>query len=791
MASNKKKTPYVHIEIDSGAAPPLSFQNSARMADAAARQLKKQAESMPLRGGGNSILQDAPGGDIRKYRGADEVSATHFVDFDDPTGDDMDKTVYAPIPVVIPVFQGTFGQSGQNGRSGYGQSHDYERDEPILNLSDMQGFAEPGAQQGGNGAPSRQNSTRADQQGGRAQRQQQGQWTRPAQEVPDGPQGRYRARRDQISYAQGAHVRQPESPDAPLPYGAGMQQDAYAAQRGSMSAVSSEPYADIHADREDFQQMYAAQQPHGDASAYGAWPDAYQQQPYGYAEQPYNASQAYSEQAGQPQHAYRADSYPANVQAYASQAQRPYQEQPYAGAQQMYDQAYAAQPYGAGGGKTYAEAYAEMQAYMDMYGMPQSSRLALPSPQPYAEAGMPQQPYPEMGMPQAPYAEAGAYASQAQQYSYADPYQGWQHQDYSQEWSENAQMYGYPQASQAFEQPNQHAQGAQSTGAYGQTGGQPFDSYGQAAAQSSYDPYGQAAFQSYENAGLGQQPYSAGSPQPQQSYADFVQMQQPFGSASFAQGQTAGAYPEWYSSYGGYASPQLYQYQQNPAHLGAYQRMQGAAGNAEGIGEPLLDGRAIAESSMFDEPAGSIAEGMSGLDEDREKRKKIIVVAVAAAAAVFALILLVLLVLGVFETDAEADAANASSSQAAYSSSSAYGSTTGTSSSSSSKGAAGSVVYQYNATTFNGEKYSVKETVTFQSNGDCEFTTMEMTFPSADVAKSFTDTLQRDYGSNYTLDSLDGANATVTIDNSGLHLDREEYEDALRYSVEDLVVLKK
>lgn len=68
---------------------------------------------------------------------------------------------------------------------------------------------------------------------------------------------------------------------------------------------------------------------------------------------------------------------------------------------------------------------------------------------------------------------------------------------------------------------------------------------------------------------------------------------------------------------------------------------------------------------------------------------------------------------------------------------------------------------------------------------------MAMQFPTEEAAKDFTDSLARDLGAKYTLDSLNGANATVTVDNSGLGLDRQSYENALRYSVDDLVILKK
>ena len=100
-------------------------------------------------------------------------------------------------------------------------------------------------------------------------------------------------------------------------------------------------------------------------------------------------------------------------------------------------------------------------------------------------------------------------------------------------------------------------------------------------------------------------------------------------------------------------------------------------------------------------------------------------------------------------------------------------------------------MYQYTANTASGVEYQVEETVTFGSNGDCLTSMMNMTFPDEASAKTFTDNLARDYGTSFKLDSLNGPNAVVTIDNSGLHLTRDQYENALRYSVTNLIVLKK
>lgn len=218
------------------------------------------------------------------------------------------------------------------------------------------------------------------------------------------------------------------------------------------------------------------------------------------------------------------------------------------------------------------------------------------------------------------------------------------------------------------------------------------------------------------------------------------------------------------------------------------------------VGDPLLDAKAIEESPMFDKPPVSIKEGMKKSESGRKMRRRVIVV-----------ILLVLLLAGggiaaytvlsqqgvvpqiSIETKTVPVTPQGSSSQA-ESSSSAASSSRSSSSASSGTGSgdlSGTVVYQYSANTASGVEYKVEETVSFQANGDCQSSTMNMTFPDAASAKTFTDNLARDYGSSFKLDSLNGANAVVTIDNSGLHLSRDEYENALRYSVVDLIVLGK
>ncbi len=213
-------------------------------------------------------------------------------------------------------------------------------------------------------------------------------------------------------------------------------------------------------------------------------------------------------------------------------------------------------------------------------------------------------------------------------------------------------------------------------------------------------------------------------------------------------------------------------------------------------GKPLLDPHAIEESTIFDEPPVSIHEGMKDADKSRSKGRTLIIV--------FLLLIIAVLVGGfiffsnhgsitipeinITTTDR---GASGSSEESGSSSASDQSSAPGDDGSAASATGAGTVTYKYTAKTPSGVEYNVEESTTFDAQGNCTFTTMKMQFPSDAAAKDFTDSLARDLGSKYTLDSLNGANATVTVDNSALGLNREDYENALRYSVDDLVILKK
>ncbi|WP_165060526.1 hypothetical protein [Adlercreutzia sp. ZJ154] len=203
----------------------------------------------------------------------------------------------------------------------------------------------------------------------------------------------------------------------------------------------------------------------------------------------------------------------------------------------------------------------------------------------------------------------------------------------------------------------------------------------------------------------------------------------------------------------------------------------------------------IGDSSLFDEAPVSIADGMKKADKKRKRRRSIII-AVVAVLVLAAAVVAFLIYSGTLKLDAivpTASSSQQSSAQISSSQNSNGAASSGLSSSKSSSNAdqSGTVIYEYTATTSDGISYTVNDTVTFNAEGKCQTTKMVLGFPDEASCSDFLSNLQRDYGSAYSLDSQNGANATVTIDISSLKFDREEYEDALRYSVEDLTVLKK
>ncbi len=210
---------------------------------------------------------------------------------------------------------------------------------------------------------------------------------------------------------------------------------------------------------------------------------------------------------------------------------------------------------------------------------------------------------------------------------------------------------------------------------------------------------------------------------------------------------------------------------------------------------PLIEDNALKESVMFEEPPISIADGLKSADSRRKRRRGIIiavVVVILAAAALFgALLYTGTISLNGFGASSSAHTSAGTPGSASHGAAANSASSSSSSRSSSASDQSGTVIYEYTATTSDGVSYKVNDTVTYDAEGKCQSTTMKLEFPDEAACNDFLANLERDYGSAYRLDTQSGTTATVTIDISALKFDREEYEDALRYSVEELTVLKK
>lgn len=103
----------------------------------------------------------------------------------------------------------------------------------------------------------------------------------------------------------------------------------------------------------------------------------------------------------------------------------------------------------------------------------------------------------------------------------------------------------------------------------------------------------------------------------------------------------------------------------------------------------------------------------------------------------------------------------------------------------------GTVVYRYTTTSAADEQRTTTETVTFGRDGLCETSSLEVGFPDAAAAETFFADMQRDFGAAYREGAVDGSTVRATLDVSANKLDRESYEDQLRISVDDLVIVKK
>lgn len=215
-------------------------------------------------------------------------------------------------------------------------------------------------------------------------------------------------------------------------------------------------------------------------------------------------------------------------------------------------------------------------------------------------------------------------------------------------------------------------------------------------------------------------------------------------------------------------------------------------------GKPLLDPSAIEESTIFDEPPIPISEGMKDADKSHSKGRTFLIIGLVAAVVALVGVIaffsthgsITIPEISITTTDPNGSSASNGGGSTSGSPADADRAAPAADDGSTASGA-GSVTYKYTAKTPGGVEYTVEESTTFDAQGNCTFTTMKMQFPTDSAAKDFTDSLARDLGSKYTLDALNGANATVTVDNSALGLNREDYENALRYSVDDLVILKK
>lgn len=189
------------------------------------------------------------------------------------------------------------------------------------------------------------------------------------------------------------------------------------------------------------------------------------------------------------------------------------------------------------------------------------------------------------------------------------------------------------------------------------------------------------------------------------------------------------------------------------------------------------------EGDPLNRRATSMKEGMAGVGHAYQKNKLASIILIIAACIVVAILIFAVVffaIKGDSDTGSSGVSGSASTSQSASSGSSGSSSTVSD----------GEVVYKYIAATNAGVPYTVIETVTFGDDGKCLTSTLDMTFPDAESAKAFTDSLARGQKDTFTLDELDGDHAVVTIDNHELGLDSSAYENALRYSVTDLEVSK-
>ncbi|PNV66986.1 hypothetical protein [Enteroscipio rubneri] len=208
---------------------------------------------------------------------------------------------------------------------------------------------------------------------------------------------------------------------------------------------------------------------------------------------------------------------------------------------------------------------------------------------------------------------------------------------------------------------------------------------------------------------------------------------------------------------------------------------------------PSADGGPAELSSiMFDELPSSIAEGMREADELHRRSFAL----KAGATAVGCALLATLLGFGAFqlshldEGSSEGPSDQATQVDSGQRQQQRFGDDPADVPAEEDRDRSGTVVYRY---TMGGEgdERSVTETVAFGRDGLCETSSLEMQFADAQAAQAFLADLKQDYGSSLKEGEASGASAFAVVDVSANRLDREQYEDELRVSVEDLAIVRK
>lgn len=227
------------------------------------------------------------------------------------------------------------------------------------------------------------------------------------------------------------------------------------------------------------------------------------------------------------------------------------------------------------------------------------------------------------------------------------------------------------------------------------------------------------------------------------------------------------------------------------------------------------------ESPLFDEPPQTIAEGMQ--DGQREHRR---IIRIKIALGAMAALLVVACAVGLaqqlmVQPDAQnpqttqqldapqnsqsPDTSNSPESPDGEHQSNASGQPNSATNSATNPGdhsitpnqpqtpqqdRSGTVVYRYVTNNATGTDCTITETVTFNQEGLCETSDMEVKLADEAAAEAFAQVMQRDYGPDAEV-SVEGSTVRAHLTISSNDLDREAYEDALRASVRDLTIVKK